>query len=516
MITFNGAWTSLLSWLGIESEESQKQYKNPLSYAPVWYAVNKIGGHVGYLPLDVRKQTGRNIEKDFSHPSYRLFRWQPNKMQGPLQFKRATTADALLMGNGIAYIHRSSRGVPLELIPLPVWQIDADLVQGRKVYDYAIGIDDPITRLDPEYAGRIIRFEDEDIFHVAGLGANGFWGYSLLSIAREAWEAGQGGITKLKTLAKKGYAGGLMLSAPPGTSISRDAQKAKEFIDEFEQRHAGADKSGFIGLLREGVTAQVMQMSQQDAQFVETMKFLRQEEALRFMLESILGDDQSVSYNSLEQKNLAYLQNCLNTWLTVWEEEADRKLLTPQEQNSGYFHKFNVGSLLRSDMNTTMRTISLGITSRVLSPNEAREMLDRNPYTGGDEYLNPSIDQAMRGAEPDTEPTRQPQNALKTQIEHMIGIESKRVVNLAKTSKNFLNAIETFYAGWETRLADQVEKLGGDRQAALLHCQESKGQLLLVCDNAKQDTLANQIQALVETWIARSDQFMTDMELLNV
>ena len=516
MIGVGDVWNRFLSMFGAStSDDYETPIRNPLAYPPVWYAVNKIAGIIGYLPLDIRKQDGRNIDKDLGHPSYRIWRWRPNPNQTPIQLKRSMVADGLLWGNGCAYIERDSQRRPKALYPMYAGNILPDMKDGRKIYKYYIDLDDPIGKAKPDLQGQYIEFRDDEIFHLPGLGSNGYWGYSVIGLAKDSWEAGLGGIRRLKTLSKKGYHGGLMLKAPVG-AFARNATDANKFLEEFKANHSGEDKSGVIGMLREGIDAQVIQMSNVDAQFIETMRHLRQDEALRFMLESILGDDSSVSYSSLEQKNLAFLQNCLNTWLCAFEEECDVKLLTEVEQQSGYFHKFNVGALLRSDTETTMRSVSMGITSRVLSPNEAREMLDRNPYEGGDEYLNPAIEQATRSGQPDTEPSRQPQNALKTQIEHMIAIESKRVVDYAKKSKNFTDAIETFYAGWETRLADQVEKLGGDRQAAQLHCNESKGQLMAICDRVTQDRLLSDVQSLVDTWVARSDQFITDMELLNV
>lgn len=519
MVSFSGAYRSLLNIFGIEVQEDENLSvsRNPFSYAPVWYAVNKIGGHIGYLPLDIRREEGRNIIKDRSHPSYRLFRWQTNGMQSPLQFKRSLTADALLWGNGFAYIYKV-RNVVRELVPIYPGSVVCELKQGRKTFTYFINEDDPIVAANPQMVNRYVEFKDEEILHIAGLGTNGVWGYSLLTLAREAWNAGMGGVSRLNALAKKGYAGGLMLNAPAGTSISRDAKAAKQFLDDFRSEHTGADKAGVVGLLREGVTAQVMQMSNTDAQFIETMKHLRQEEALRFMLESILGDDSSVSYNSLEQKNLAYLQNCLNTWLATWEEECDRKLLSESEQNAGYFHKFNVGPLLRSDLETTMRSVSVGITSRVLSPNEAREMLDRNPYDGGDEYLNPAIDKVTtRDGQIDTEPSRQStSNVTQSQIEHMIQIEGKRIAAFAKSSGNFIKRIELFYQKWEIKLADHIERLGGSRDAATLHCQQSLEQLINLSGGCNQEELAGKVQELVNTWSVRSLDLLEEMELLNV
>lgn len=534
MIGFDGAWRTLIDFLGIrvtskpddEPLDLAARAESALRYAPVWYAINKIAGHVGYLPLNIHHQVGRNIEKDVSHPAYRLLRWQPNELQTPIQFKRSLTADALLWGNGYAYIHRDAKNVK-ELVPLYAGAMACGMLNGEKVLLYHLNRNERVSLWkDIEDApDQVVQFTANEILHIHGLGFNGIVGHSLLKLASQSWSAGENAIRRINSQLQKGYSGGFMLEAPPGTF--RKEEDAQQFLEHFRATHGGANQAGKIGMLREGIKANVMSMSNQDAQFVELMRFLRQEEALRFMLESILGDDSSVSYNSLEQKNLAYLQNCLNTWLKVWEEECDTKLLSEAEKLSGYYFKFNDGALLRSDKATTMRTIAMGITSRVLSPNEGREMLDMNPYEGGDTYENPAVSPGRPGigtrdGEPDTEPQRQPQNldsaklVFLERVEHLIGVEANRVIHAASSSRNFLNWMEEWYPKWESKLADAFEKLGADRDIATWHCSESKGLLLMCAENATQDTLEQTVRDCVSNWNARAASIVNEMELSRV
>lgn len=492
-----------------------------LRYAPVWYAVNKIAGHVGYLPLNIHKETGREIQKDTTHPAYRLLRWQPNPLQTPIQFKRSMTADALLWGNGYAYIHREGN-VVRELVPMYAGGMACGMVLGEKKFMYHMERDERVSLWQDmeQQPDKVVFLDANQVLHVHGLGFNGLSGYSLLRLAAESWTAGDNAMKRINASLKKGYAGGLMLEAPPGAF--RKEAEAQEFLEHFRKNHGGSDNSGKIGMLREGIKGNVLAMNNSDAQFIETLRFLRQEEALRFQLESILGDDSSVSYNSLEQKNLAYLQNCLNTWLKVWEEECDTKLLSESEKLGGYYFKFNDGALLRSDKATTMSTISVGIASRVISPNEGRALLDMNPYAGGDEYTNPAITPGNglgeRDGEPDTEPQRQPQssNAAQVHLEHMISVEGNRATQAAAGSKNFCRWIDAWYPKWESTLADGIEKLGGDRDLATHHCQESK-QLLLACaDRAQPETLEEIVRECVSTWSARAVSLVNEMELTRV
>lgn len=525
MVSFQNAVNGLAGYLGIRwtnTDEptvhmrADRALKNPI----VWNAVSKISGHIGQLPLNLYRQNGRKIEKPTDHYVYNLMRVRPNAYQIPFVFKRTLTSHALLWGNGYAYIHKVGRRVA-ELIPLRPDAMAVGLLEGEKVFVYCpnrderIGLWEQIT----ENPNETLTFTNDEILHIQGLGSDGIVGYSLISLARESWEAGLAAINRNLSQLKKGHSGGIVLEAPPGQL--RDETKAREFLDAWRRDNDGEGNSGKTALLREGVNAKVLAMSNRDAEFIETLKYMRQEEALRFMLESVLGDDSSVSYNSLEQKNLAYLQNCLAPWMCNWEEEGERKLLSPADMANGYYLKFNDGALLRTDKATSMSTAALGIQNMVLTRNEVREMMDLNPVEGGDEFMNPAI---TTGAEPDQEDERTEsgttdttnRSASRVMLERLCKIEQQRAEQAAASASNFCEWIERFYIKWESKLANDIEEIGGDRELATIHCNESKRRLLECAEQATQDTLAAVVGACVENWQGRASAILTEMELVNV
>ena len=225
-------------------------------------------------------------------------------------------------------------------------------------------------------------------------------------------------------------------------------------------------KAEKVGLLRNGVKANVLQMSNRDAQFVDQMIFQRQEAALWLMLESILGDDTSQSYNTEEQKSLAYLKHCLANWLTRWEQECEYKLLSPREfESDEYYMKFNTGALLRTDSQTTASIGSTYIASRVYNPNEWREKLDENPYEGGDDYENPNVTPGGGGDSP-------PNNAA-ARLERLMKIEQRQVNKFLDRGDSF-EIIDNWYdTTFIRKLTAAVEELGGDFAIAQNHCVES-------------------------------------------
>lgn len=482
-----------------------------VTYAAVKFCVDKISSHIGQLPLNLHKITRDRNEKDLKHVGYRLMRIRPNAYQTPYMFKRQLMTHALLWGNARAYIWRGPLGI--ELIPLMPDRCDSMLLDGEKFHFYLLNRDERLFLADDiqreiERARKenrkpeIVILPDSDVLHWHGLGFDGVKGKSVIEMARYSWGVGIGQMQIERNQQKKGYAGGLMLNAPPGAF--RKEQDAKQFLEEFRKHNTG-ESGEVVGMLREGITANVMAMKNSDAQFVESKKFSREDVMMWFAMPTMPGDSESVSYNSLEQKNLTYRIDCLGPWMTVIEEECEAKLLTQAEVRNGYYFKFNDGAILRTDKQTTSQIASTLISARVINPNEAREWFDMNPYEGGDEFENPAVTPGTPGQSQDDAPDPNSQNmaALST-IEHMIGVESSRVIAACK-SPNFISKIERFYNKWEQTFADKLESIGLDRDLATEHCQESKDRLFAIADSVTtKEELASEVALAVEDWPTRA------------
>ena len=76
-------------------------------------------------------------------------------------------------------------------------------------------------------------------------------------------------------------------------------------------------------------------------------------------------------------------------WLVRWEQALNRKLLLLDERQR-YYYEFLVDGLLRGDFESRMRGYWTAIQSGTLSPNEVRDLENRNPRDGGDVYLQPA------------------------------------------------------------------------------------------------------------------------------
>ena len=510
----------MIGWAGYSWDLTTAKLgvKESLSVPPAWYAHNKLTGDFARLPVDVKRVQGKGAVNDTRHDGYRLLREQPNAIQSPTTFKAQILSHALLKGNGRAAIIRSGSSVN-ELIPMMPERTWTIIYKGQKWHIYKPENQDKkelFDTFDTDKNGYLV-FRDADVLHVSGFSYDGIEGIGLLDIANgtfgTSYEAGK----FQNNQTKKGFRGKLILQAPP--AAFRKAEDAKEFIDQFNASELGSDNAGKAGLLREGITANAISMSNNDAQFVELQKFNCQDIGMLFGLDAMPGDGETDSYNSREQAAINYLQ-CLDRWLVQFEEQCDMKLRTESERRLGrVYFKFNTAAILRTDLKTTIDAFSIAIASRIMNPNECRSKLDLNPYDGGDEFINPNIQQSSGSASPgeveDTQEddsedasdddTTQARNAraVEETLRSLIRTEANNAINASKKA-GFVAWIGRNYPRWENKLADKFEAIGLDRDLATKHCQESTQQLATVAAQYGQKDLETAVKNTVGTWENRA------------
>lgn len=513
MTSFRNPAKWLIDWFrGTTSGSVAVTERSVLGVPAVWYAVNKISNNFSQLPCaPMERMEPRGAKPATAHVAYRPSKSRPNKYMNASVFKQKIITDALIWGDGRAAIVDRGR----EYLPLNPDRTITMMVEGEKKHVTMPDADERILEFassqPPEEhrqilfqyflsnSKKVIVLDDRQVLHLMGFTLDGVSGVSIVEIAKQTFETSLASRKHVNNQWQKGFTGRIMLEAPVGAFRQEGA--AKEFLDEFKKAHSIDGDNEVVGMLRENVTAKVLNMNARDAQWAEQMADSRRDIALLFLLESILGDDQSVSFKSLEEKNLAFLVNCLSNWLKRWEEECDEKLLTEQQKrNNSHFFKFNTGALLRTNIKSTMETLSMGVTARIYSPNDAREKLDENPYEGGDEYLNPAIDTK----ESQGEETTQARAAILSRIRHMIGVEAGRVSE-ATSFRNYVSWLDNFYEKWQGTFSDVVVDCGGDKQIAVDHCRESKEVLLNACGGVKKDALPEAIENIVANWDGRAE-----------
>lgn len=468
-----------------------------LGSAAVWYGINTIAGDLGKMPLDIKRRLpGGGSETLTTDPRWKLLREESNSYQTADVFKEQIQGQMLGWGNGRSVIlQEASR--PVELIPMQPDRSWTCMVMGEKFHvtnpleddpvKFAEGIqqlvEDPRTVPSNYYV-----FADRDVLHVQGYGLSGWSGLSVAGMLADVIGTDLQAQRYARNGMRKGFSGQILLN--DSNNIFKNEDDAKKFLEAFRKEMTNEEKQEAIGMLRQGMTAEVMNMSNRDAQFLDQRKLSRQDIMLIFGLQHIPGDDSSVSYNSLEQKQLAYLASCLDRWLCRWELQCNMKLRTEAEKRAQQIYfKFNRRSWIATDAATTQQIFSGYIASEVYSPDEVRAKLDENPRPDGrgGEYGNPAIN---------------PQQSTE-QLAYMLGVERNRVLAACDHKDgDFVGWLDKFYAKWHHTVIDALAKCC-DLETITDTFAGHKDELLEAAGKAHNtDELKTLVTEVVDKWIA--------------
>ena len=130
---------------------------------------------------------------------------------------------------------------------------------------------------------------------------------------------------------------------------------------------------------------QAVSSNSKDSQLLETRLFNVQEWARWFNMSPVmLGDLTKTSYNSIEQAQLQFVINTLFPYITMMEEELNRKLIIFSEKDI-YHIDIKEEDIIKSDKNSHATYLTTLVNSGLITRNEARAELGYAPVEGGDE-----------------------------------------------------------------------------------------------------------------------------------
>jgi HK97 family phage portal protein len=109
------------------------------------------------------------------------------------------------------------------------------------------------------------------------------------------------------------------------------------------------------------------------------------------------GDSQT--YQNVESAGINFVRYTLLPWMRRIEVAISDLLPMPQQV------KFNADEFQRADLMTRAKAQQIQIMSGMLTPNEARETEDREPYEGGDQFVLGIAGTAVAGIEGGVLPT---------------------------------------------------------------------------------------------------------------
>lgn len=363
-----------------------------LKIPPLWQAIALISGSISIMPLDLyeRKSKGRDVAGN--HPAYMLCRRQANDEQTASQFWRQFMVSALLWNNAYAYIDRSASGRPLGLYNLLP---DRTQMERRNGKLYCV----------TETNGRLIPIPHENVLHISnGISLDGVNGLRTLQAGRDSI-----GVTlALQKFVSKFFKSGVRVGGVLELPLAMGKKSQDGLVEGFRKMHENVEQWFKVAILRDGAKFHQQAVAPENAQMDESREQQAREVARLFnLMPSKLGLSDSVSYNSKEEDNQAYLTDTLMPWLILIVDQCWMKLLalSEREADSHYF-EHNAAVLLRMNTLKRMQSYAIGVRNRFFNPNEVRAMENLPPYEGGDEYMGdgkaPQPGSSDGGADTDT------------------------------------------------------------------------------------------------------------------
>lgn len=270
------------------------------------------------------------------------------------------TRDALLFGNGYAFINRVD-GEPRELLRLQPDSISvsADGRTQEPTYKIASGPD----------VGRHI--DRRDILHIKAPSLDGVSGDSPITQAKEAIAS----ILAMEEHCSRLFGNG---ARPSGViempnNISEDGLRRMKA--GWDAVHSGAHKSGKTALLWDGAKFNALTFSSVDAQFLELRRFAIDEIARVFRVPPhMLFELGRATWGNAEEMGATFVTYTLQRWLRAWQGEVRLKLFEAEERDT-FFAEFLVDDLLRADISA--RAVAYRIAPGSACPCERSRTAER-------------------------------------------------------------------------------------------------------------------------------------------
>lgn len=369
-MTGNGAFASHNDW--------QPEYigqSNAMRLSAYFACVRLLSETMGSLSLEL---TDRSNNPILSHDLYGLME-TPNQWQTGDSFTGAMAANRAVQGNGLAYIKRFSTGTnqayELDFYATECWSVSSDL-QGRPKFQ--------INGEEVPYA---------NVLHWPGMSLNGYWGLPTLAAGVEVLAMQMESNRSAGRTFANGLRAGGFFTMPENKQAFTDAQLTK-WKTEMALMAKPQNTSKWLALLP-GMTAVANTGFRIDPVTAELLqsRYFGIEEICRFMgvPPPLIGhtDKASSWASSLDALNQFLVTYTVLPAAIRFENELKRKLLGRNHQNSIKV-KYNMDSLLRTDIVKRFQTYEIGIPTGVLSPNDARRTENLPPREGGDKYADPS------------------------------------------------------------------------------------------------------------------------------
>lgn len=376
-------WSPIRSWWGGQ-QGSGTQVTGPAGYAvpaavhvtdetalqlsAVWACVRLISQTVASLPIVVYRKTATGREVVTDHWFSLLMANKPNQYQTRYEFWEHQIANLAMHGNMYAKKTVMS-GEIRGLLPLNPLQVETKLINGSVAHIFTTD-------------GNVAVLSSESVWH-ARMNGNLIVGRSPLQFGRNLIGIGQAA----EQVVSKIYANG----GKPSGVLSLDRlltpEQRAQARANFDTLTTGTDERLLV--LEMGMKFEAVSMSPEDIELLSARKFQIDEIARWFGIPSVLIN-QNEGSTTLGSSTAEIIASFYKLNLRPYLEAIENSILVnlfSDEDRKTYEVEFDFEGLLRASEKDRYEGYRVGISSGVLTPNEARAKEWMQPLPGGERLL---------------------------------------------------------------------------------------------------------------------------------
>lgn len=333
--------------------------KGALSISTVFSCVELISNSIAMMDINVKTKDGNN--KIEAIPLRNIF--YHNKLS-KFNLVKNMISDMILYGNGYAKIIKATDGSITGLKYLPAQQVTTTYIQTEGIVTYL-------------FEGKYI--EEDDIIHIYKNTFDGYVGVGLLAYARRGVNLANAAEDSTLDF----YSSGLSMNFLAHAKSPMTQRQAEQAVKSMQGTLISS--GGYMKFVPYDMEIEALSIDPEKAALIQTRQFNVQDLARYFTIPvSLLTDNNQ----NAEQVLLQFLTICLAPYLSIFEDELNRKLIS---DNDLYFD-FDERAVIRVDMRSTAEYLKTLVDSAIISVNEARDLLGLPLKPDGDALLRPYSD----------------------------------------------------------------------------------------------------------------------------
>jgi HK97 family phage portal protein len=371
-------------WFGVAPSESGVEVNELTAMQIAAYVgcIRVLSDAVSLTPLEVVE-----INKDgseavtYEHPLADTLSLQMNPETSAADVKQTGQVHLLQTGNCYGEIGYNGAGQPAAVyLRSPFATFPYRNIAGEQGRRPAGPLDNGElfykTTDTPGHYERAIR--RQDMVHVKGMGLDSLVGLSPVKYyGREVLGT---------DLAAQSYSAKFFANdARPGGYLKAPGflndDKKKQAIMSWMAGHARG-QANRPALLDGGWTWEKVGVPPDEAQFIETRKFNREQLAAIFGVPPHFLGISEESRANMEQRALEFLVFVLKPWLNKWEQAINIKLFPRTGRNAGRFYsRFNTTNFERATYADLLKGVQMGRYAGLYTIDEGRALLGEQPYS---------------------------------------------------------------------------------------------------------------------------------------